>query len=112
MQQIKNFFWLLLLLSLPLIATFWIVSLFRDTLPHWPGPGYVALLIFVAYYANTIFRKESKLKYVLLSANSLLLVIMLAGYFSINYLPDELGSTANTNKREGDLTLDMYGWKN
>ncbi|HPR58670.1 MAG TPA: glycosyltransferase family 39 protein, partial [Bacteroidales bacterium] len=36
---------ILLLSSLPLIGIFLFVALFRQTLPHWSGPGYLALIV-------------------------------------------------------------------
>lgn len=41
---------LLLLFSLPIILTFWVISLFRDTLPHWGAPGYFGLMLIAAMF--------------------------------------------------------------
>jgi hypothetical protein len=108
----KNLFALLLLLSLPLIFIFWGISLFRDTLPHWPGPGYIALLILVAYYANAAFGGGKKVLRILYSANALLAAVLIAGYLLINYLPVQLGSKDQRTMGADDFTLDLYGWEN
>ena len=108
----KKLFALLILLSLPLIFIFWAVSLFRDTLPHWPGPGYIALLILAAYYANAVFANRRRVLTIAYSANALLAVVLIVGYLFINYLPAQLGSKDQPNMGSGDFTLDLYGWKN
>jgi 4-amino-4-deoxy-L-arabinose transferase-like glycosyltransferase len=51
---------LLLLQSLPLILILLSVSLFRDTLPHWSGPGFIALIILTACYLSDFKTKLSK----------------------------------------------------
>lgn len=109
----KRLFALLLLLSLPLIFIFWTISLFRNALPHWPGPGYIALLILTAYYADAVFAKKRKrVMRTVLAANALLTVVLIIGYLSINYLPKQFGSADILNLGSGDLTLDLYGWNN
>src|SRR6266542_716394 len=109
--QNKKLFGLLLLLSLPLIFIFWTFSLFRDTLPHWPGPGYIALLILVAYYANDVFTSKTRVLKIIYYANALLFVVLVAGFLLINYLPAQLGSNKQLHMGSGDFTLDLYGWK-
>src|SRR5438270_5133888 len=76
----KKLFLLLLFLSLPLIFIFWTVSLFCKTLPHWPGPGYIALLILSAYYADIVFANRRKVLKIVYSANALLAAVLLATY--------------------------------
>ena len=102
---------LLLLLSLPLILIFWVISLFRDTLPHWPGPGYIALIILAAYYADPVFKNRTRVLRIIYAANALLAAALIAGFLFINYLPERLGSTEQLNLGSGDFTLDLYGWK-
>ncbi|MEI7663768.1 MAG: glycosyltransferase family 39 protein, partial [Bacteroidota bacterium] len=41
---------LLLLTSVPLVLVFQSFSLFRSTLPHWTGPGYLGLIIIAAAF--------------------------------------------------------------
>jgi hypothetical protein len=108
----KKLFSLLMLLSLPLIFIFWLISLFRDTLPHWPGPGYIALIIFTAYYGDVVFKNSKRLLKIIYAADIFLIVVVIGGYILINYAPANLGSTDATNLGSGDFTLDMYGWRN
>ncbi|MGI8951286.1 MAG: ArnT family glycosyltransferase [Chitinophagaceae bacterium] len=101
---------LLLLLSLPIIILFWLISFFNNILPHWSGPGFIALIILTAYYLDEIY--SIKKTYVYLSvANLFILIIVIAGFFCINYLPVQFGSKKISDLGANDFTLDMYGWK-
>ncbi len=106
----RRLFYLLIFLSLPLIFICWSVSLFRNTLPHWPGPAYISLLILCAFYADECF-KEKGFKAWLRSANFLLLIIVLLVYFSVNYLPASFGKQNEEKLGAGDFTMDLYGWQ-
>ncbi len=106
----KRLFYLLIFLSLPLIFICWSVSLFRDTLPHWPGPAYISLLILCALYADKCF-KEKSFKHWLRNANYFVLTIVLIAYLSINYLPASLGKQDTQKLGSGDFTMDLYGWR-
>jgi hypothetical protein len=101
---------LLLLLSIPLILLFWLISLFSDTLPHWSGPGFLALIILTAYYLDDIFSKRNIYMY-LSAANIFTGVILLFGFLCINVLPVQLGSKNLSDLGSDDFTLDMFGWK-
>ena len=48
---------LLLWLSIPLVLTFWTISLFNATLPHWTGPAYISLFLISGVYWATYSRK-------------------------------------------------------
>lgn len=89
----------LLIFSLPLISLFLFFSAFRDTLPHWTGPGYLCLILLAGVYFS------AKKKYFpLISRISLilLLLIVLGGVGQINY---------GLIKLKEDPTIEMYGWK-
>lgn len=105
----SELFWLLIFLSLPLILILWSVSLFRDTLPHWSGPAYIALLIFTAYYLQECFQQRTT-KIVLRSASFLVLAALIIACLTINYLPATLGKKDAQNLGANDFTLDLYGW--
>ena len=105
---------LLLLCSLPLITVASAISLFKDVLPHWTGPGYTGLILLTACYfskqkATTIAEKKL-LPRPLLFANALLVLIIISGMIVVNTLPGTLGKKDNAVFGEGDFTLDMYGW--
>lgn len=100
----------LLCLSLPLIILFWCLSLFNDILPHWSGPGYVALYIIAAIYLSQISTKKYPI--ILSVAGSLLLIVFIAASYIINFYPNNFGSKNKENFGEGCPTLDISGWKN
>ena len=105
----KQLFWLLIFLSVPLILVLCSISLFRDTLPHWSGPAYLSLLIFTAFFAGECYNKKLVRRF-LVSANSLVLISILAAWIMINYLPANLGKKDPGHLGEGDFTMDIYGW--
>ncbi len=96
---------LLLLQSLPLIITFLAVSLFRRTLPHWTGPGYIALMLLTAAVLAHINENKTKIwPPGLVLAVSLFTIGILATGFHVNR------GLVPLQKMGGDPTLDMYGW--
>lgn len=117
----KDKFRYLLVFSLPLILLFIFISLTRETLPHWSGPGYFALIILAAYWLKT---HKKGLFYAWCSV-AFTLLISVIGVVQINKgIVQELGIILRledaplvepTNQdRElgrGDVTVDMYGWR-
>lgn len=106
---------LLLWLALPLIFLLLVISLFRDTLPHWSGPAYVSFIILAAVYLPASvyflgFLKQRVLK-VAYTANGLLLAVLAAGVLAVNFYPGTTGKKETGLLGDGDVTLDMYGWK-
>lgn len=107
---------ILLFCSLPLIIIAFIISLFRNVLPHWTGPAYISLILLTALYFNkrhTEAVKPNKPTPLLLKmALGLSLFIITAGILLINFYPGTFGKKDSLLLGEGDFTLDMYGWKN
>ena len=105
---------ILLLAALPLIFLATAVSLFKNLLPHWTGPGYSALILLTAsYYSRKQWASSSK-RPVPLSfsiANGLLLFVLIAGIAVIQFFPGTLGEKKIEKRGDGDFTLDMYGWR-
>ncbi|NIJ54534.1 ThuA domain-containing protein [Dyadobacter arcticus] len=103
---------LLLWSSLPIILCTTLVSLVRDTLPHWSGPGFVALMILsAAFVENGLSHARGKLYHQLLNASSaLILFVILAGLPLIHLYPGTMGKKSFPNIGNGDATLDLYGW--
>ncbi|TYP97001.1 dolichyl-phosphate-mannose-protein mannosyltransferase [Tenacibaculum adriaticum] len=105
----KKYIYLVFVCSFPLIFTTIYLSLFKDTLPHWSGVSYIALLPVAAIYLS---KKENIHKKLLIgfSGFSLLLIIVT---FVINEgwcLPK---STSDKIEKLGrkDVFMDMYGWQ-
>lgn len=104
---------LLLWCSLPIILATCLVSLFRPTLPHWSGPGFLGLILLAAGFMdlrlqNGKYRVYSRL---LKTSAFLIATVMLAGVLLIDFYPGTLGSRSEPQTGSGDFTLDMYGWK-
>lgn len=103
---------ILLLLGLPLILVLLVMSLFNETLPHWSGPAYISLLIISAVYFSQKQRRQDKIPSGILAANFLILFAAAAGLLLIRYIPLQLGKKEERVLGDGDVTLDMTGWKN
>jgi hypothetical protein len=92
--------------ALPMIAILIIVSLFRNTFPHWSGPAYVTLIplssIYLAERSKSFLLRWS----VLCSA-----FFVIVGTVLINFYPGTLGKKSTERLGAGDFTLDTYGWK-
>jgi hypothetical protein len=91
----KNF---LLIFSLPLIFIFLFFSTFRDTLPHWTGPGYLCLILLAGVYFSA---KKKIFPWITKLSLLILLFVVSLGVMQINY---------GIIKVKEDPTLDMYGW--
>ena len=113
----KNSFRLIIWNSAPLILVFILFSMFRRTLPHWTGPGYVTLNIIAAAWLSSISQKK---KYPFMIMGQLryaiyfLLVLIVAGLFQVNcgFVNPDPKNTTETELGKKDISLDLYGWKN
>jgi hypothetical protein len=104
---------LLLLISLPLIATFLFIALFRQTLPHWTGMAYTTLLPLVAVHLQK--PKIGKMRMVPRSL-AISLVFMLAviilgvSQIKLGWLKTDKNQTEIRSLGSNDPSLDMFGW--
>jgi hypothetical protein len=99
---------LLLWLSLPLIVLFWGISLLNPTLPHWTGPGFIALFLLAGIYwsefSTPIFPK-------LIQWALGFLVVLVIGYIGlVHVFPFQLGSKSQENLGEYNPINDVTGW--
>jgi 4-amino-4-deoxy-L-arabinose transferase-like glycosyltransferase len=97
-------------IGIPLILFLLFVSLFRDTvLPHWSGPGHVALIPGTAIWLATKTRRAVP---VILKASLGLFLVVVAGWVVLvqNY-PGNLGRKGEARQGQGDITLDQFGWR-
>lgn len=101
---------LLLWSALPLIVTFLLVSLFRRTLPHWNGAGYLTLIPLVALWLRN--RTQANFPRVIKSA--LIFIILLITLSSLQiltgFIPFERFAKQTTAKGAADYSLEVYGW--
>jgi hypothetical protein len=100
---------LLLWLSLPLIFTFWLLSLFNPTLPHWTGPGFIALFLIAGVYWGNYTSKgiPNLLKW----AGGLLGGLIIAFLLLVYTFPTQLGSAKIENLGEYNPINDVTGWR-
>ena len=96
-------------ISIPMISIFIVMSFFGDTLPHWSGPAYIALIplaaVNLAQKSIPIFPRQ--IKWALIFIIILLLVSVLLN----NYYPGTMGTKNSKDLGSMDASLDTYGWK-
>jgi hypothetical protein len=102
---------IIVLSSLPPIISFFIFSLFRETLPHWSAPAYTTMLILVAVWIDQMKNRKT-VKKLLVTSVSLTGFVLILGYFQINYGLFNLAGTEDPNRLgKNDFSLDMYGYR-
>jgi hypothetical protein len=104
---------LLTLTGLPIIAFVTGISLFRQVLPHWSGPGFLTLSFICAAFLDVRFEKNPRCAFSFITKSSLVFMIILtaASVGIIEWYPGTIGSNGTANHGDGDFTLDMEGWK-
>ncbi len=101
--------WLLMWLSMPLILIFWTLSLFNPTLPHWTGPGFIALFLMAGVYWSSY---SKKIVPNLIKWAGGLITILIAGFLLLVYVfPKQLGSKDQANLGEYNPINDVTGWR-
>ncbi len=100
----------LLLMSLPMVALFWIVSLLNPTLPHWSGPAYIPLFFIAAIYLEQAVKKLYP--FWIKAAGALVIVALAVGIALSRFSPINFGSQEKENFGEYCPTLDLSGWEN
>lgn len=99
---------LLLWLSLPLIFTFWTLSLFNSTLPHWTGPGFIALFLIAGVYWSAV--STNIVPGIIKWAGGLLGALILGFLLLVYTFPKQLGSSKIENLGEYNPINDVTGW--
>jgi 4-amino-4-deoxy-L-arabinose transferase-like glycosyltransferase len=97
-------------IALPLILLLLFIALFRDTLPHWSGPAYVALLPLTAVYIDNRWQRQPVPKCIYWSLGITLFAVVL-GLVLIKSYPGTMGRQSAEDLGKGDFTLDMHGWR-
>lgn len=104
----SKMFRLLMWISLPIIICTLFISMFRSTLPHWSGPGFIGLLLLTAVSATS--GHSQLLQKLIRISVAFAIFVFLAGPLLINFYPGTLSPAPDEKLGEGDFTLDMYGW--
>jgi hypothetical protein len=100
---------LLLWLSLPLIGLFWGISLFNPTLPHWTGPGFIALFLLAGIYWSELSTQRFPKLIQWALGFFVFLVIGFVGL--VHVFPFQLGSKSQENLGEYNPINDVTGWR-
>lgn len=104
---------LLLFAGLPMVGFVTGISLFRDVLPHWSGPGFLTLSFIAAAFLDAKISSLHPARVfsgLLKAAMVFIAVLVTAGVTAINVYPGTVGSKQAANLGDADFTLDMYGW--
>ena len=99
---------ILLWTSIPLVLVFQSFSLFRSTLPHWTGPGYLGFILIAACFLAEPAQKTWKLRLVpwpLVAALALMLAVSVTAIGQIRY-----GWVPLRRWKANDPSLDLVGW--
>ncbi|ATL48060.1 hypothetical protein COR50_13295 [Chitinophaga caeni] len=98
--------------ALPIIIATCFISLFRTTLPHWSGPGFIPLMLLSGSVIDAYIDKgKYRLQRWMYASASLMIVAVILSVPLINFYPGTIGSKQMPRFGAGDFTLDMYGWK-
>ena len=100
---------IILLVSVPLVLVFQSFSLFRSTLPHWTGPGYLGFILIAAAFLSEQKRpgeRKSILPWPLALSLGFLLMVAVTAVGQIKYGWVPLGKY-----KMDDVTHDLTGWK-
>ncbi len=109
----KKHYVFLLSLSLPVIITYLVLSLFKTTLPHLSAPGFFGLIIIASSWLADIKKPNApliskSLKY----ASAFTLSVIILGFVQVKTGLFEFQFQKEGNRiGKQDLTLDIYGWK-
>ena len=105
-----SFIRLIILMTIPLIVTILLISLFRSTLPHWSAPAFTTLLLLAAAWLDQ--KKSGRMqKYWLTTSALVFLIFIILGYVQVQYgliIKDK--SNNYTQLGSNDPSLDMYGF--
>jgi hypothetical protein len=96
-----------LLMSIPMILIFWVISFSRKTLPHWTGPAFFPLIILTAIRLGHEYEER---EIFIPKGIKTALIILIAG-LSVSVVQIHTGIVPLHSNGFPDPTLDMNGWK-
>lgn len=104
---------LLLWCSIPIILCTTLVSIFRDTLPHWSGPGFIGLMPVAAAWVETQVDDPARRFYpkMLNTCVTVIAFVFIAGPLLIKSYPGTMSPKPFPKTGSGDATLDITGWE-
>lgn len=102
---------IIILSTLPLIATFLLISLIRGTLPHWSAPSYTTLLLIAAVWLDQR-NKSIVRRIVLIASTSFVGLVLVLGFIQIRFgLISFDQNDSYQHIGTNDISLDMYGYQ-
>ena len=99
----------LLLMSIPMIAVFWGISLSRRTLPHWTGPAFFSLIILTALRLEQRHKENGKSSFIPGGIKTGIAVLAIG--LMLAWAQIQTGFIPLQQNGIPDPTLDMYGWE-
>ena len=99
---------IILWISVPLVVVFLSFSLFRSTLPHWTGPGYLGFILIAAAYLSEPNRQGSRLRVVPWPVTSSLFFLLLVAVTAVGQI--RYGWVPLSKWKLDDVSHDMTGW--
>lgn len=99
--------------SFPIIIVVTAISLFRNVLPHWSGPGFIGLMLISSVVWDEYFTagKARYCKRWLAAGGIFTATLIVLGVACVDLYPGTLGNKRAEKLGAGDVTLDMYGWR-
>jgi hypothetical protein len=97
--------------ALPLIITFLFVSIFRRTLPHWNGAGYMTLIPLAALWLRNRSELEFPRAIKVSLGFSVLLITLSSAQILTGFIPVEKLVKAEKGAGSADYSLEVYGWR-
>ncbi|CAM1362454.1 ArnT family glycosyltransferase [Tenacibaculum xiamenense] len=105
----REYLWMFLFFSLPLIFVTLYLSLFRDTLPHWSALSYITILPLLAVFLE---RKKKLARNLKIGFTFFVMLCLLASVWINNgWFSSQKGNTNKEMYGRNDAILDMYGWE-
>ena len=99
---------IILWISVPLILVFLSFSLFRSTLPHWTGPGYLGFIFIAAAFLSEPKRSGSRIRlfpWPVVISLAFIFIVAVAGFGQIRY-----GWVPLNRWKLDDISRDLTGW--
>lgn len=102
----------LLFFSVPMLIFIWSVSFFKETLPHWTGPGYFSLIILASINMSESFSNKNTINRIFIINSIFVFLITIFSILLIRFYPGTIGKKETYRTYgQNDFTLDMYGWE-
>lgn len=102
-----------LLNGLPIIGVVSFLALFNPMLPHWSGPGFMALTFLAAAWLDDRMTTTDDIRVKQVTEGSAAAVgaLVILAVLVIEFYPGTFGSHDKHKFGDNDFTLDLHGWK-